>query len=392
MSTNYFSPHRLALGAFVFLACAAVTASPTSALKGDTAPAPQVESAPEIEEICINFVCLEGTDRALYLAMQERIDSDLARGGSVEERMATIAELLAAIDDLDELTPVVRDALGHDVLEQANETGVLDPPVVVALLRSGDEDLELFGIDAVWSDDKTAWNDRAVRGELLALLRDPERSEWSRGNVLWLFRYRGPFSEVLDDALAAAGDSGAPILAHLAAKILVDRADSEDREGWIRKAFLSGSPALRREAAWCLMTRGTMEPADALFVPAVRTMADLALDPEAPPEQRGEAIEAIGRDPAAEPNRSILLELLEPQNWFYGATGAHFPIHSLALVVEGLEQVEDPAIRQRLSTLQGELRALPSGQREYVEWVLDNALGNKREIFHAPVDWDLEQR
>ena len=392
MSTNYFSPHRLALGAFVFLACAAVTASPTSALKGDTAPAPQVESAPEIEEICINFVCLEGTDRALYLAMQERIDSDLARGGSVEERMATIAELLAAIDDLDELTPVVRDALGHDVLEQANETGVLDPPVVVALLRSGDEDLELFGIDAVWSADKTAWNDRAVRGELLALLRDPERSEWSRGNVLWLFRYRGPFSEVLDDALAAAGDSGAPILAHLAAKILVDRADSEDREGWIRKAFLSGSPALRREAARCLMTRGTMEPADALFVPAVRTMADLALDPEAPPEQRGEAIEAIGRDPAAEPNRSILLELLEPQNWFYGATGAHFPIHSLALVVEGLEQVEDPAIRQRLSTLQGELRALPSGQREYVEWVLDNALGNKREIFHAPVDWDLEQR
>jgi len=392
MSTNYFSPHRLALGAFVFLACAAVTASPTSALKGNTAPAPQVESAPEIEEICINMVCLEGADRAQYLAMQERIDAELARRGSVEERMGAIVELLAAIDDLDELSPDVRDALGHDILERANESGILDPPLVVALLRSGNENLEGFGLDAVWSDAKTAWNDRAVRGELLALLRDPERSEWSRGNVLWLFRYRGPFSEVLGDALAAAGDSGAPTLAHIAAQVLVDRADLDDREGWIRKAFLSGPPALRREAARILLTRGYLEPVDALFVPAVRTMADLALDPDAPPARRGEAIEAIGREPAIAPNRSILLELLEPQNWFYGATGAHFPIHSLALVIEGLQQVEDPAIRERLSALQDEIRVLPSGQREYVEWVLDNALGNKREIFHAPVDWDLGQR
>jgi hypothetical protein len=68
--------------------------------------------------------------------------------------------------------------------------------------------------------------------------------------------------------------------------------------------------------------------------------------------------------------------------WFYGASGNHFPVHSLALVIPGLAKTS----HARLLQLQKEIACLPTGQREYVDWVLANALGEHREVFFGPVD------
>jgi len=391
MSKALGSPCPVPLRAALSLALAFLGASPVVALQDAedaAAQAAQIELESEIEEICVNFVCLEGADRAQYLAMRERIDATLGPASSVEERMGAIAELLAAIDDLEGFDPSFRHSLWQEVLGSAEAVGALDSPLIVALLRSEDEDLEDFALSALFSGAEAAWREESIHRALLELLHDADRSEDSRGSVLWLFQFKGGFSEVSDDALAATGDEQAPELAHTAAEVLIHEARSGDGETWTREAFLSGPPALRREAARHLLTGGYLQPSDPLFKLAVRTMAAVALDSEAPPHWRGRAIQAIDGEPTAEPNRSVLLKLLEPQNWFYGATGAHFPVHSLALVIGALKGVEDPAVRNRLEALRGEVRALPSGQREYVEWVLGNVLGDYREIFHGPVEWE----
>lgn len=396
ISKTFGSPYPVPLRAALCLALASLAALPGVALQdaedaaAQSAQIAQIELGPEIVEICVNWVCLEGADRAQYLAMRERIEATFARGDSVEERVDTIAELLAAIDDLEGMDPSFRDSLRSAVLESAAEVGALDPPLITALLRSEDDDLEGFATSALFAREKDTLREESIHRALLELLHDADRSEENRGSVLWLFQSKGAFSKVSDDALAATGDEQAPELAHTAAEVLIYDAQIGDGETWIREAFLSGPPALRREAARELLEKGDLEPTDPLYKPAVRTVAAVALDSEAPPHWRGRAIEAIGRKPSAEPNRSVLLELLEPQNWFYGATGAHFPIHSLALVIGDLKRVEDPAVRQRLEALRGEVKALPSGQREYVEWVLGNAIGDHEEIFHGPVEWEDE--
>lgn len=376
-------PQTLLRRTSLCIALALLGALPAVAQQPDTA-----SSAPvEVEEICVNLVCLEGVDRAVYMGLRDRIEAGLEQGDSVEERLGTIAELFAAIDDLEELRPTFRHSLRNEVLDSAQAAGALDPPLISALLRSTNEDLEDLALSALLQEEDT-WKEESIHGALLALLHDPNRSDESRESVLWLFHYSGAFSEVSDFALAATGNEQAPELAHKAAQVLIYDAQEEDREIWIREAFRSGPPALRRAAALGLLEKGDLEATDPLYEPAVRTVAAVALDSEASPYRRGRAIEGIGRRPSAEPNRSVLLELLDPQNWFYGATGAHFPIHSLALVIKALQRVEDPVVRDRLEALRPEIRALPSGQREYVEWVLGLALGDHEEIFHGPVEWE----
>jgi HEAT repeat protein len=130
----------------------------------------------------------------------------------------------------------------------------------------------------------------------------------------------------------------------------------------LRTYLKSDVRALRERAAMILAMR---EPE------AAAIMLAMAKDDTQSPLMRGAAIKSLG---SAEQNVPALLELLDRRYWFFGASGSHFDVHSLALVIDQLRDSNDPAVRKRLEQMHVEILELPLDQRDYVEWVLDMAL------------------
>lgn len=236
------------------------------------------------------------------------------------------------------------------------------------LLAADDENQRALGIDYLMNVDDWQQHEDIVAA-LVQLFESPEATASEQRSILWHFSTVNLLPRIEATALRLADEHGDAERAHAVASMLL--VAYEHDEATLVQFAKSDVRALREEAA---------RYADDC---SVDIFLSVAKDTSEPAWVRGEAIEHLAACRPDANTHAALIELSQPANWFFGAPGNHFPIHSLARVIDGLKK--DPAGRERLLSLRKELVGL-RGEREYVEWILDGALGKERGNFHGPVE------
>ncbi|HEX6903876.1 MAG TPA: hypothetical protein VF789_29465 [Thermoanaerobaculia bacterium] len=155
--------------------------------------------------------------------------------------------------------------------------------------------------------------------------------------------------------------------------------EDENRVDAVRQIALAKTGVLSEVAAEQLLS-GAMERQDSHAFPIlVDLVASLAESREAPPEARGEAIESLvfyDTDPRVVP---VLLRLLSPAGWFFGAAGQHFPVHSLGKLIVPLRDSSNDQIQAALAALPGLVHQIPEAEgRDYVQWEIDTWVLKRR--------------
>lgn len=366
----------------------------TAALSGPAA-ASTAASPPALDEgepwmLCVNLVCIEGEEFELYQAVEAGLAEELRFGLEPEAEIEIVRRVVQLIDGLpleERFRLTLRQKLPPLIIDRSSSLQQL----VMDLIESSLPRLQDVGLNVLFSLE-------AVSGELRAFLletvSDSRTRVATRQAVLWWFHQAEAFAEVEDAALRLALEESEPELAHEAARVLLE--DLAQRPGGyarILELYRSTSFILRSRAALAILDEGLAEESSPLRREAVLVVGELAKAADQPASARGEAIKELSLygNAGKQPQRAILLELLDHRHWFFGASGAHFPVHSLALVIHGLTGTGDPEITTALKELRPLLPSLRSGEREYVEWVLDNALGGSREIFAGPTDPEAER-
>lgn len=209
-----------------------------------------------------------------------------------------------------------------------------------------------------------------LRTRLSAMLRDSAVPGDLRISILWMFRGENHFADVRSDALALARDANDFDLARGASLVYVlYLLEDKHRIGAVRRLARSDDPVLAEMAAECLLSGGRERRDSRLFPELVEQVARLAESQEAPPEARGEAIGALvshDEEPAVVP---VLLRLLSPEGWFFGAAGQHFPVHSLGKLIVPLSNSRNDQIQKALRALPDLVHQIPEEEgRDYVEW------------------------
>ncbi|HEX6201090.1 MAG TPA: hypothetical protein VF150_12560, partial [Thermoanaerobaculia bacterium] len=269
----------------------------------------------------------------IYEAAEAEIERTLPWSGEPSELPAVVQALFDRIDGLP-LPEPARDYLRMTagLLALADQ----DPgsAAFYALLESGDPAVQSVALAGLFDEPEDDWlgNEKVVAA-LAELLDDPAADAFVSESVLWLFDYFEAFDLVADSAWELASDPSDPERAHRTARVLVTVL--EDRE--LERVYRTSEGAIRRQAALVLAS-GLGGPRAGRILDDLHAMA---IDEALPAWVRGEAIEAIGRSPERARNRAILLELLEPEHWFFGAQAQHFRVHSLAVVVSALRAVAD---------------------------------------------------
>ena len=315
------------------------------------------------EQMTINQRPLTDSEYASYRSLEDQIrchpGDDLAGVRSLLDRIAASTLFDTAKDCL-------VDQLGIETLGEAKD------PMSLAgrFLASSDERLQRLAMGWLFGNTDEWASDPEVRERIRDLAMDETISGDTRLIAFSLFASVDQFFEVERAALALAREHANANLAHRAAQVIVSV--EMDDEAAIARLARSDIRAVREEA------RG-------VGCAYAASMLSIAKDATEPAWVRGDAIEAFGRCPASDRTEAALIELLEPRFWFFGATGQHFPIHSLALVIPLLAERPSPRAHARLLTFWPQTETLRSGEREYVQWVLANALGEHREIFAGPV-------
>jgi hypothetical protein len=298
-----------------------------------------------------------------------RTDVTATSGG--QDTVAAVLRLIALIDSLGIHDDVRFWLHGELVTAVWEESPCATPALVLQMLASGDEKLEDFAVSGFFRSRDALIEDQTLRGALLKVWDDRETQDHVRDSIVrayWLSEMQY-FGEIDTRAHALAATHGE--LAHSVAKMIA-LATHED-EASLRKLLTSPERAVREEAAMLLAE-------DQVADDVIPLVAAVAKDGDESPLVRGEAIRSLTGRSERPAYRAALLELLNRRYWFYGAAGSHFPIHSLGLVIDGLR--DD---RATLLALRPAVATLPDGEREYVQWELENALGNHTEVFGGPV-------
>lgn len=335
------------------------------------------EADPPEELLLIGMRTVEGADLARYRAIEAQITCGFADHGDSSD-IIQAAERLNEIISASQLFPAAQYSLTSMLQQQAFAQSSDRQLLARELLATADPDLRHLAFNYLLNAD--GWDqDEGVRRQLHRLLGDSRSTADERSTIVWLFASSGFFETIEDIAFSLARDHGNPNLAHRVAEAIVSAHDGDPDA--LAEFAVSDARALREE-----LTQSAYRCGDVRSIDTTALLLATAKDRSEPEWVRGEAIEALAVCPDDPANQAALANLLNRSAWFFGATGQHFPVHSLALVIPPLAKSGNPAIRSRLIALRAELSALRSGEREYVEWVLSNALGERREIFQGPVD------
>jgi len=337
-----------------------------------------VAFAQTTSEIMIGQRILEPIEASRYESVMTMIEQRLGQNITVTQAKGSIGELLREVDHAD-LLDDVKSALRREIGKEAFHSAAKPEELVRALLTSNEDEQRFMAFDYLLNAGDSQRNQAWLNRRLVSLVRDPKASQDVRVSALWVLKYCGPPNLSRQVAADLAGRHDTPDLGHAAATILLDGAN----ESQLLAAFRSEARALREAAALQLVWPAHGEE---VRREAAASLLRTAKAADEPPRYRGEAIEALSATAAFPDSHDALLELLDPRWWFFGAQGQHFLIHSLALVIGGLRHSGVGSDRAILESLRSQVARLRSGEREYVEWVLDNALGKDRPIFHDRVD------
>jgi hypothetical protein len=332
----------------------------------------QAQDVIATEEVMIANRVLTSAEVAEYRSLENTIRCNLESSTTAEGAEGSISALLNLVAG-SSLFEGAQDSLIHFIGEEAFANAQDPPRLAKQLIAAQDSRLQGLALNYFFNTGDSWESDAQVCQRLDQLLSAPDASENIRVGILWLFRYTDKFAAVEPVAVLLAGDhSRNASLAHQAAEVIVSA--HEDEGATSSGLAMSDVRAIREEAM----------RQDCQAVGAVRSLLATAEDRSEPEWVRGNAVEAIARCPQSRATEAAVEELLEPHNWFFGASGAHFRIHSLALLIPAVAELPSPRGHRRLVALQSQLRFLRPGEREYVEWVLKNALGEHQEIFYGP--------
>jgi hypothetical protein len=292
-------------------------------------------------------------------------------------------QLLVEIEHLPFVSEV-RNNLEEYLGREAFRNRKLSDPLVFEMINSNEEIFQLWTINFLLPFENSWSKETRLRMALMDLLDNQGTSGYVKLNIFWLFQNAGEIDAIKDNAMHLIAITTDAALAYDIAFVLL--VDNQYDRVKLADIFHSSDGALRQRAAILIVSHSIEN--DNLMQEVLPAVEAIAKNKDMPAQVRGDALEAIGVDAKDPARRKILLSMLAKNQWFFGAHGAHFKIHSLALVIQSLKSINDPQIHQILEELKPQMTTLRSGEREYVEWVLDNALGISRPYFSGPVDPD----
>jgi hypothetical protein len=319
------------------------------------------------EVILVGYVLSEG-ERAEVCRFAETIDRLDPLDAS------TTADLLREIDR----TAVRERVRSHLRYEVVDRVGQLEEAVLVDWLSASGPELAAVAVAALSA------REDLERDSVLALGRLVESRVASvevRAAALELLGLRDALELAGVDVNSLAGHED-EVLAIAASFFLVhpecelgyssqrSGGDLSLTSGWLEDSRRS----VRREAALCILGRGeahSFEAQDPVVRSAIEIVGQEMLDPRASAVIRGSAIAALANWAESSPARRLLEQMFRPRNWFFGASGQHWPIHSLAKLYQELDWQDLPWANsqfERLLSSENDLARLPGG--DYVMWLL----------------------
>jgi hypothetical protein len=330
-----------------------------------------ITGAGEQVSVLVNHRQVTGEELRLYLDTSGQIDAAFGKAGSgFDARILTT--LLNNVDALPgSVDESSKSCLRIHIESKVEAVVVPGDHLISDLLSSDDPSRAHLGVEVLLNQDTKAWFvDRKLPRLLKAKLASNATDSDLRVDVMYLFGYAGAFQKVKRIALNLAADQVNPALARRAAEVICWNMVMNKQFSDLGDLFRSSSGILRQQAALALLWEDNSALAADLKPDLTEEVVRMIRNNEIPPETRGDAIEASARLLDSDTIVSTLVDMLEPQNWFFGATGMHEPEHSLVPVIKVLAQVNRPDIHDRLRALRKRLSELNDHDRQFVERAL----------------------
>lgn len=210
---------------------------------------------------------------------------------------------------------------------------------LLSLLGSEQEDLRLLAVNA------TGFLGRlrsSIVETLAAIVRDTSDGDEHRATALVILERNSStrFSAADLYSYVVVDDS---VLSLNATYLYANRFCEQEDAGYPpsrrfekRLSGLLSDPKVpvRFEAARCFLAWGLYEyePKHSLVRRSIRILGDAMLDAAENPISRGSAIRVLSRWLESRIARRLLRRMFDESNWFFGAAGNHFPVHSLYIL------------------------------------------------------------
>ena len=329
------------------------------------------EEEPE-ETVFINMRALSAVELRLYRGFEEQVDSMVLEEAQVHRMLREISESLLFDAAQSSLRSAVIQRLGHGTEDW-----------LLGLLGSSQVEIQLVAIAAL-SESELA---EPVAKALNNVVRNDEQANEVRASALGALGWAEQIRMEKSDLYSMVTSEDTP-LARTAAIYFVHPACelAEDGPGpdtaferRLRALFVDGKDFVRHAAATCFLVDGGWwwyEESSRLATESIRIVGEQLLDPKQDPVRRGGLIRSLSMWWGNRYARKLIREMLKEENWFFGASGQHWSVHSLVLLVHELEVHDEVKwARKALSDLHlKEERILAEQGGDFALWHLKAAL------------------
>ncbi|MEZ4697779.1 MAG: hypothetical protein R2832_15295 [Rhodothermales bacterium] len=290
-------------------------------------------------------------------------------------RMSQLLQRIEANRNL----PLIPQSLLVDVLSEALASRFnLSDPVYRVLLTDSDSTVQELAISALyWEEDWSNAGD--LVSTVASVLSDSLSSEAIRYGLLFLLRENESIHLIESHVWRLARDKRFPLLARFAARELSYYfANERNMIDSVRALAAHDESAIGVEAAAFLLEEKREPESSVLFHGLVQKVASVARNADEPAEVRGRMLRVLSRYPDSDVVVPVLIDLLEPKNWFYGAHGDHSLVHSLVMLIAPLSDSQDSRMQKALRKLWDDIGTIPAEQDpDFVEWNLRTWVGER---------------
>lgn len=291
-----------------------------------------------LNSIAIQCRYLEGEELILYKKIKAEIQR-LSAQTQATNLKEEIIKLLKTIDTLPESVGFyTRDSLRSDLAKSIWESVEPDLSIVLSLLEESHYSIRTLALDILNS---APYKDRLVNQKIIQKLKDFLFSDDTetdlRLDIMGTFFGAGEFDEIRAFSEKLVAEHKDEELVRGAASLLCSNVPWEKfNTKYVIKQFREGNPILRQEAALALSRLLKSDLPKDIEIKVIDEIVLMMKDSALTPYERGEAIEASSRWVDEEKVYKTLIGLLESDQWFFGSTGQHGPVHSLVKINDTL--------------------------------------------------------